>query len=89
MTRHGTGEDAGAVGFGIAFPAVFFLLSALGLLQVETAFRVARWTGLGLIGFYGYWAACFAGATIPSALLKAALMALVGAGLIVLTSLVH
>jgi hypothetical protein len=82
-------EDAVAVGFGVAFPAVFFLLSALGLFELHTAFSVAKWTGLGLIGFYGYWAARFAGAAAPRALLKGALVALVGAGLIVLKSLVH
>jgi hypothetical protein len=82
-------EDAAAVGFGVAFPAVFFLLSALGLFEVDTAFRVAKWTGLGLIGFYGYWAARFAGAATHHALLKGALVALIGAGLIALKALVH
>jgi hypothetical protein len=82
-------EDAAAVAFGVGFPAVFFLLSALGLLQVDAAFTVAKWTGLGLIGFYGYWAARFAGATTHRALLKGALVALIGAGLIALKALVH
>jgi len=82
-------EDALAVGFGVAFPAVFFLMAALGLFSVETAFSIAKWSGLGLIGFYGYWAARFAGATVPRALFKGALVALIGAGLIVLKSLVH
>jgi hypothetical protein len=82
-------EDAAAVGFGVAFPAVFFLLSALGLFAVGTAFTVAKWTGLGLIGFYGYWAARFAGAATHHALLKGALVALIGAGLIALKALVH
>jgi hypothetical protein len=82
-------EDAAAVGFGVAFPAVFFLLSALGLFEVERAFSFAKWTGLGLIGFYGFWAARFAGAAWPQAMFKAALVALVGAGLILLKSLVH
>jgi hypothetical protein len=82
-------EDAGAVAFGVAFPAVFFLVSALGVLDVHTAFTVAKWTGLGLIGFYGFWAARFAGATPHGAVLKGALVALIGAGLIVLKSLVH
>ena len=36
--RHMT-EDAAAVGFGVAFPAVFFLLSALG---VSTSNRRSR-----------------------------------------------
>ncbi|MGY1606735.1 hypothetical protein [Geodermatophilus sp. SYSU D00700] len=82
-------EDAAAVGFGVAFPAVFFLLAALGVFEVGTAFSVAKWSGLGLIGFYGYWAARFAGAPPRRALLKGALVALVGAGLILLKALVH
>jgi hypothetical protein len=82
-------EDAGAVAFGVVFPAVFFLLAALGVLDDDTAFTVAKWTGLGLIGFYGFWAARFAGASTHGALLKGALVALIGAGLIVLKSLVH
>jgi hypothetical protein len=82
-------DDAGAVGFGVAFPAVFFLLAALGVLDVEGAFTIAKWTGLGLIGFYGYWAARFAGAAPRRALVKAAMVALIGAGLILLKSLVH
>jgi hypothetical protein len=82
-------EDAGAVAFGVAFPAVFFLLSALSFIDVERAFSIAKWTGLGLIGFYGFWAARFAGASPRRALLKGALVALIGAGLILLKSLVH
>lgn len=82
-------EDAVAVGFGVAFPAVFFLISALSFMDVDRAFAIAKWTGLGLIGFYGFWAARFAGATPPRALVKAVLVALIGAGLIVLKSLVH
>jgi hypothetical protein len=91
-TRHDMAhmvDDAVAVGFGVAFPAVFFVLSALGLVDPERAFVIAKWTGLGLIFFYGYWAARFAGAATHRALLKAALVALVGAGLIALKSFVH
>jgi hypothetical protein len=82
-------EHAAAVGFGVAFPASFFVLSALGVIDIETAFGLAKWTGLGLIGFYGYWAARFAGAATHRALIKGALVALVGAGLIALKALVH
>jgi hypothetical protein len=82
-------DDAAAVAFGVAFPAVFFLLSAFGLMDVERAFTIAKWTGLGLIGFYGFWAARFAGAAPHRALFKGALVALVGAGLIALKALVH
>ncbi|MGK5113919.1 MULTISPECIES: hypothetical protein [unclassified Geodermatophilus] len=92
VTRRQVGhmaEDAVAVGFGVAFPAVFFLLAALGLFDVDAAFTVAKWTGLGLIGFYGYWAARFAGSAPHQALLKGAVVALIGAGLIALKALVH
>ena len=82
-------EDAGAVALGVAFPAVFFVLSAFGVLEIRTAFTVAKWTGLGLIGFYGYWAARFAGAAPHAALARGVLVGLVGAALIVLKSLVH
>ena len=92
VTRHDLAhmlEDAFSVAFGAAFPAAFFLLSALGVMEVATAFTVAKWTGLGLIGFYGYWAARFAGAAGHRALVRGALVALVGAGLIALKALVH
>jgi hypothetical protein len=39
--------DVAAVAFGISFPAVFFLLSAAGAMQVDTAFELAKWSGLG------------------------------------------
>jgi hypothetical protein len=92
VTRRDLGhmaEDAAAVGAGVAGPAVFFLMSAVGLFDLDTAFAIAKWSGLGLIGFYGFWAARFAGAAVPRALVKGALVALIGAGLIVLKSLVH
>jgi hypothetical protein len=81
--------DAVAVGVGVAFPAVFFLLAVLGVITLETAFSIAKWSGVGLIGFYGFWAARFAGSSPGRALLKGAMVALVGAGLIGLKALVH
>jgi hypothetical protein len=92
VTRHQFGhmlDDAVAVAFGIAFPAVFFLLAAVGLVELGTAFALAERSGLGLLGFYGYWAARFAGASVRWALLQAALLALVGAALVLLKSLLH
>ena len=81
--------DIGAVAFGISFPAVFFLLAVLGALEDETAFTLAKWTGVGLIGVYGFAGARLSGARTPAALLQAAAVALIGAALIVLKSLVH
>jgi hypothetical protein len=78
-----------AVGFGVAFPAVFFVLAAAGAMEVETAFSVAKWSGLGVIGFYGFCAARLAGAGLAGALLQAAAVAVIGSLLIALKALVH
>jgi hypothetical protein len=58
-------------------------------MEVETAFTLAKWSGLALIGLYGFSAARLAGATMPAALLQAVAIALVGAFLIALKALVH
>jgi hypothetical protein len=92
VTRHEVAhmvDDALAVAFGIAFPAIFFLVALLSFISMDTAFTLAKWSGLALIGFYGYWAARFAGAPVHLALLRASLVALVGGALIVLKSLLH
>ena len=86
--RHIT-VQALAVGFGVVFPAVFFILSAAGAMDVETAFTVAKWTGLGLIGFYGFCAGRLAGAGLVGSLAQATAVALVGALLIALKALIH
>ena len=39
-------EDAVAVAFGVGFPAVFFVLAALGVMDDRPAFTVAKWTGV-------------------------------------------
>lgn len=81
--------DVGAVAFGISFPAVFFLLAAAGALEVDTAFEVAKWSGLALTGFYGFCAARLANEGMLAALLRAAAVALIGAFLIGLKALIH
>ena len=81
--------DAIAVAFGVCFPCVFFLLAALGAISVDTAFNIAKWSGLGLIAFYGFVAARVGGGTIPRALLEATGVALIGAGLIAIKALIH
>lgn len=83
------GADVGAVAFGIGFPAVFFLLCVAGAMGVETAFTLAKWSGLGLIGLYGFSAARLAGAGLPTALAQAAAVSLIGAFLIALKALIH
>lgn len=92
VTRHQLAhmvDSAAAVGLGVSFPAVFFLLAVVHLIEPGTAYEVAKWSGLGLIGFYGYWAARFSGASVPAALLRAALVAAVGGIVIVFKALLH
>jgi hypothetical protein len=82
-------QSSGAVALGVGFPAVFFLFALVHLIDLGTAFAIAKWGGLGLIGFYGYWAARFAGAPVPRALAQAALVSAVGGIVIAFKALVH
>jgi VIT1/CCC1 family predicted Fe2+/Mn2+ transporter len=82
-------DDVVAVAFGVAFPAVFFVLAAVGALSSDTAFAISRWSGLGLIGFYAYVAGRLAGETRLRALLQAAAVAAVGGLLIAVKALIH
>jgi VIT1/CCC1 family predicted Fe2+/Mn2+ transporter len=82
-------DQAAAVALGVAFPAVFFVLALAHLIALDTAFAVAKWGGLGLIGFYGYWAARFSGAPVSRALVQAAVVAAVGGTIIVFKALLH
>jgi hypothetical protein len=86
---HHTVDDGVAVAFGIAFPVVFFILAAAHAIEDETAFKIAKWSGLGLIGFYGFSAARLAGRGWWGSTLQALAVALVGAFLIGLKALVH
>jgi hypothetical protein len=82
-------DDVGAVAFGIAFPAVFFLLAAAGTLELETAFTLAKWSGVGLISAYGFIAARLAGAALGASLVQALGVGVIAAVLIVVKALVH
>jgi hypothetical protein len=86
---HEIATDVAAVAFGISFPAIFFLLSAAGAMEVGTAFELAKWSGLGLIGFYGFCAARLSGLGLAAALVQATTVAAVGGFLIGLKALVH
>jgi hypothetical protein len=86
--RHLAGEVA-AVAFGVAFPCVFFLAAAAGLLDLDAAFRAAKWSGLALIGFYGFCAAKLAGDRLAVALLQAVAVMAIGAIVIGFKAVVH
>jgi hypothetical protein len=81
--------NAGAVAFGISFPVVFFVLDAAGAIDTDTAFNVAKWSGLGLISFYGFCAARLGGAGVARALLEALAVGAIGAVLIAIKALIH
>ena len=82
-------QDAAAVAFGICFPAVFFVLAAAGVLELDTAFTIAKWSGLGLITFYGFLAGRLAGAGLGVSLLQALAVGVIGGVLIAFKALVH
>ena len=82
-------DDVAAVAVGIAFPAVFFVLAAAGVLEPDTAFTVAKWSGLGLISFYGFVAGRLAGAGLWVSLLQALAVGAIGGVLIAFKALVH
>jgi hypothetical protein len=82
-------DTAAAVAFGIAFPAVFFVLAAAGAIQLDSAFTAAKWSGVGLIAFYGFCAARLAGTRVAGALLQAFAVGAVGIVLIAFKALVH
>jgi len=82
-------DDVVAVGFGVSFPALFFVLAALDAISLDTAFDVARWSGLGLIALYGYAAGRLAGQRQAACLIQGAAVAAIGGLLIVIKALIH
>lgn len=74
--------DALAVAFGIAFPVVFFILAAAHAVEEATAFTIAKWSGVGLIGCYGFAAGRLAGDALGASVLRGVAAALIGAFLI-------
>jgi VIT1/CCC1 family predicted Fe2+/Mn2+ transporter len=81
--------DVAAVAYGIAFPAVFFVLAAADAIEEDTAFTIAKWSGVGLIAVCGFIAAHLAGDSLSASTLRALAAGLIGALLIALKALVH
>jgi hypothetical protein len=82
-------EDVLAVSFGILFPAVYFVLAVAGAMDLDTAFDVAKWSGVLLIAFYGFCAARLAGDGLTAALLWALAAGAIGGSLIAFKAVVH
>jgi hypothetical protein len=84
-----TVQDVLAVAVAIAFPAVYFLMASADWIELDTAFRLAKWTGLGLIGFYGFCGARVSGRSWLGSAASACVVVAIGALLIALKALVH
>jgi hypothetical protein len=82
-------REAGASAFGAGFPAVFFVLAAAGAFDIDLAFTLSKWTGLGLICGYGYLGSRLAGGTAARALVHAAAVGAIGGALIAFKALLH
>jgi hypothetical protein len=87
--RRDAARDVVAVAVGAAFPAVFFVLSAVGAIELDTAFDLAKWSGVGLLGCYGFAAARLSGAGAGRSLLHALAVGAIGAAVILIKALVH
>ncbi len=46
------------------YPCLFFSLSAIGLIEIETAFDLSEYSLAGMLFFYGYTARILSGAKI-------------------------
>ncbi len=86
--RHIAG-DVSAVAFGIWFPGFYFFFAGIGWMEMDTAFTLAKWTGVGLITGYGYAAGRLSGSSRVSSLLQALAVGLIAIALIGFKALVH
>lgn len=81
--------DAGAVTLGAGFPALFFLLAGAGAIDLELAFNLSKWTGLGLLCGYGFIAGRVAGWGVGGSFLHSAAVGAIGGALIGMKALLH
>ena len=82
-------KESAAVACGIGFPSVFFVLASTDVLETDTAFTLAKWSGLGLIGVYGYFGGRLSGRSVPASILHALAVGLIGGFLILFKALLH
>jgi hypothetical protein len=85
---YGATESA-AVACGIGFPAVIFVLALAGAIELDTAFTIAKWSGLELIGLYGYFGGRLSGRSVPASILHALAVGPIGGFLIAFKALLH
>lgn len=63
-------------------PIAFFLLAGARLLKLETAYGLAEWTGIAVIGLFAFGAYRAAGASLGRSLVAGAALTAVGLGLV-------
>jgi hypothetical protein len=72
-------------GFTMAIlPVAFFVLAAIGAIELRTAFDIAQWTGVAVLGGYALMANLRAGFPLGRSLLIGLGFTLLGAALVVL-----
>lgn len=81
---------AGITVHGVAAlaPIVFFVLARLDVLALQTAYTIAKWVGVAVLGFYAFAAYRAAGLGVRRSLLAGAALTLVGLSLVGLKALV-
>lgn len=81
---------AGIAVHGVAAlaPIVFFVLAAFDVLELDTAYTVAKWFGVAVLGIYAYGAYRAAGVSVGRSLLAGGVMTTIGLLLVLLKSLV-
>jgi hypothetical protein len=82
-------SDASAGMFAAALPVIFFVLSALGVMDMKSAFDAAVWTGVGVVGFYAFVANRVAGFSVAHSLIAGAGFAVLGGILVLVKASVH
>jgi hypothetical protein len=85
----GMAGEALAVVWGAGFPAIFFVLAAAGAFDIDTAFKLSKWSGVVLLCGYAFLGARLAGFTAVRSLVHAAAVGLVGGALVALKALLH
>lgn len=70
-----------------ALPASFFLFAVFDVIDLETAFVIAQWTGFAVIGIYAYIAARSVGSSRTRSLVGGVGLTMIGGMLIAINSL--
>jgi hypothetical protein len=65
------------------------VLASAGVIETGTAFTIAKWSGLGLIGLYGYFGGRLSGRSVSASILHALAVGLIGGILIAFKALLH